>query len=63
MDLHEGPKSKYRIKGPHSARGFSKFHEGPHRNNGHVMHKIQFESMTSSSKMKARKEINPNNKK
>ena len=26
---------------PHSAEGSSKVHEGPHRDHGHVLHKIQ----------------------
>ena len=41
LNFCEGPKSGPRIKGPHSAGGPTKVHEGPHRDHGHVLHKVQ----------------------
>ena len=34
------PKSGPRIEGPHSAGGSAQVHEGPHRDHGHVLHKV-----------------------
>ena len=36
-----GPKLGPRIERPHSAEGSSQIHEGPHRDHGHVLHKVQ----------------------
>ena len=30
-----------RIEGPHSARGSTEVHEGPHRDHGHVLHNVK----------------------
>jgi hypothetical protein len=47
LDLHEGTKSGPRIESPHSAGGSTQVHEGPHRDHGHVLHKVK--SMDHSS--------------
>ena len=47
LDLHEGPKSGPRIEGPHSAGGSTQVHEGPHRDHGHVLHKVHYKYIKS----------------
>ena len=41
IEGHEGPKFGPRIEGSHSAGGSSQVHEGPHRDHGHVLHKVR----------------------
>ena len=36
----KGPIFSPRIEGPHSAGGSTQVHEGPHRDHGHVLHKV-----------------------
>ena len=45
QELHEGPKFRPRIKGPHSSEVSSQVHEGPYRNHGHVLHKVLYNYM------------------
>ena len=41
FDPHIGPKFGPRIERPHSAEGSLQIHEGPHRDHGHILHKVQ----------------------